>query len=555
MSFEFTENVTLYMPNIDDQVKRLTESATATSSGESKKLIVELAAIHEGLTANYNMYSADQLEKSLNSWVQPYPKPIILNHDPSVDAVGRVMAARMDKESDGTPYIRLQVAVTDPAAIQKVMDERYLTGSVGGRTESATCSICNKEWANSSMFNLPCKHERGKVYNGKLAYLQLSDIGWKEYSFVNMPADQKSGLRSVTTNGGAGEGEEGDEQGWVRSVKFYTVDMNKESIMELSESTEPRNVLSEMTKKSAHATYLNVKGTFLSVSAFDYQEENEKSNFIQSDTTINNEQDDIVVSADTKDETISEENNMSQISTDEVEESILDVVTTLSADLASSEENDNSEAEEVAEGDAEESAETDTAEASDITSESDETVEEAAEAEEQLADDESIESPEEQVDQTADATTVEDEENKEEQAQEDNSELDALRTQIDSLREENVKLKKALHYTLAERVVDAKISAGLMESADRAEALEDHASRTPSSLADALRDLEKITRKVSIGKEALANLQTKAFASGNAGNSEFKDQDLTTESATETVSPEASFEDLLVDALMNRKKL
>ena len=84
-----------------------------------------------GLTANYNNYSAAELEKALQSWVEPYPKPIILNHDLNSEPIGRVMAAKMDKEQDGSPYVRLQVAITDPVAIQKVLDKRYLTGSVG----------------------------------------------------------------------------------------------------------------------------------------------------------------------------------------------------------------------------------------------------------------------------------------------------------------------------------------------------------------------------------------------------------------------------------------
>ena len=57
------------------------------------------------------------------------------------------MAAKMDKEQDGSAYVRLQVAITDPIAIQKVMDKRYLTGSVGGRAGKAVCSISGDDLA------------------------------------------------------------------------------------------------------------------------------------------------------------------------------------------------------------------------------------------------------------------------------------------------------------------------------------------------------------------------------------------------------------------------
>jgi hypothetical protein len=90
------------------------------------------------MTSNYNNYSAAELEKALQSWVEPYPKPIILNHDLNTEPIGRVMAAKMDKEQDGSNFVRLQIAITDPVAAQKIMDKRYLTGSVG-RTSWKSC--------------------------------------------------------------------------------------------------------------------------------------------------------------------------------------------------------------------------------------------------------------------------------------------------------------------------------------------------------------------------------------------------------------------------------
>ena len=50
MAYSFVENVTLYMPEVDNQIKDLAESV----STDRKKIVIELAAIHAGLTANYN---------------------------------------------------------------------------------------------------------------------------------------------------------------------------------------------------------------------------------------------------------------------------------------------------------------------------------------------------------------------------------------------------------------------------------------------------------------------------------------------------------------------
>jgi len=163
-----------------------------------------------GLTANYNNYSAAELEKALQSWVEPYPKPIILNHDLNSEPIGRVMAAKMEKEQDGAAYVRLQIAITDPVAAQKIADKRYLTGSVGGRAEEAVCSVCGIDWAvPRKSAGAPCSHMRGESYKGKVAMLEMRNIGFKEYSFVNLPADSNSTIRVVSGNLSESEEAEG----------------------------------------------------------------------------------------------------------------------------------------------------------------------------------------------------------------------------------------------------------------------------------------------------------------------------------------------------------
>src|SRR4051812_14583225 len=115
---DFVETVQLELPKIE--IPQLREA----TGDYTKGLIIEIAAIHEGLTANYNNYPADDLEASLDSWVKPYHKPLILNHDVSNEPLGRIIGAKMDKETDGSPYIRLQTAILAPEAIAKVADGR-----------------------------------------------------------------------------------------------------------------------------------------------------------------------------------------------------------------------------------------------------------------------------------------------------------------------------------------------------------------------------------------------------------------------------------------------
>jgi DNA-binding ferritin-like protein len=221
------------------------------------------------LTSNYNNYSAVELEKALQSWVEPYPKPIIMNHDLNTEPIGRVMAAKMDKEADGSPFVRLQVAITDPIAAQKILDKRYLTGSVGGRAGKAVCSISGEDLATENASGRPtaAKYRRGQVYKGKLAFIDMQDISFKEYSFVNQPADGKSGVRSTTVLGD--ENKKPTSEGWVAKSSAFVLHMNEEDIYSFDEH---ESLLKNMKKKESKPLYLHLKGAFLTAMALQESE-------------------------------------------------------------------------------------------------------------------------------------------------------------------------------------------------------------------------------------------------------------------------------------------
>src|SRR5690606_40401090 len=46
-------------------------------------------------------------------------------------------------------------------------------------------------------FELPCNHRRGRTYKEKVAFLEMREVSFKEYSIVNAPADERSGVRTV----------------------------------------------------------------------------------------------------------------------------------------------------------------------------------------------------------------------------------------------------------------------------------------------------------------------------------------------------------------------
>lgn len=547
MSFEFQETLTIAVPDVEHQLSAFSESHYRDSHG----LVIEVAAIHEGLTANYNMYTAEALEASLASWVNPYGKPIIKNHDPTEEALGRVIAARMERESDGTPYVMLQAAITSPDAISKILDKRYLTGSVGGKAKEAVCSICSADWANASLANgLPCRHRRGNTYKGKLAYMEMKGIEFKEYSIVNIPADSNSSIRSIKTPGEEVTAKEATEDTWVRPARFFSLNMNQEEIVELSESASGGNLLESMSHKEAAPVYMQIKGAFLSALATERVKEKDVNTDSQEETNVSDankvEDDDILA--------VSEE-----LSSDLADLSKADEELSEESEEATAEETSEEEEEAVAE-DSEEVV--DTEEKSESEEEVEETEEEQEDAVSEDEDEDAVaEAEEEETVSEDDADTDAEEEEAEETGPDTElieklesleSRVEELETSNATLLEQNAKLKDLLKQNLAERVVDAKINAGLVEADERAEQLEEHTKRSAGSLADSLRDLAKMP-KVANRVTEMPTVESTAGAVGDDDDSVVVDAE---ESDKEEIEdPVERAENILVETLMGRRKL
>jgi len=219
---------------------------------------VKIAATHSGkVTGNNGFYLPDKMQAGVSSWLLPFPKPILLHHDDEEDAIGRLEDARYvdismgfrqdfikrkdkvigDKPSDvlidaflkgelspiecvdvvnnvflikdfnftkdqsypGLGYIEITASISDPDSIRKVIDRRYLTGSIGARTDAAVCNVCKKDWANAE--DGMCEHRPGKEYDGVLCALIAGNLMYDEYSYVNRPADSHSQTIEIFQNG------------------------------------------------------------------------------------------------------------------------------------------------------------------------------------------------------------------------------------------------------------------------------------------------------------------------------------------------------------------
>lgn len=225
-----------------------------TNQGNLQPLKIRIAATHAGkVTRNNGFYLPHKMRDGAGSFTKQYNKPIQVHHEEKRDPIGRVIASSYvdtssairdsfdgltwkdsvrtmtrifdgfvkgtlsqrelydvanqyfiqdsnrleDPDYEGLGYIELVALISDSDAIQKILDGRYLTGSVGASTNQAVCSVCRQDWAEEGQ----CDHKPGKVYDDTRCVLIAGDLNYEEYSFVNKPADRHSKVIEVNVHG------------------------------------------------------------------------------------------------------------------------------------------------------------------------------------------------------------------------------------------------------------------------------------------------------------------------------------------------------------------
>ncbi len=159
-----------------------------------RKLIVEMEAIHVGRTRNYTFYTEEGLRNGLSSWTTPYNKPVLTHHNTySGEPIGRIIDAKYSNETmSGIDGLVFTVEINDKDAIEKVLDKRYQTVSIGASTDKVTCNICGTDRTESW-----CSHYPGDTYDEQTCHFIIGTTLGKEVSYVNTPSDQNAGNRSV----------------------------------------------------------------------------------------------------------------------------------------------------------------------------------------------------------------------------------------------------------------------------------------------------------------------------------------------------------------------
>lgn len=200
---------------------------------EIRGLQVRAKATHSArLTGHFHFYSPAKVRDGSNTFIVPYNKPVLPHHDTKADPLGRVAAASyistptssisrsiidqaeynqphnkqslkwvrkltpflLDKKWEGLGYTEVLMNITQQDAIEKFIDQRYKTLSVGYGTDTLHCSQCLRDWLAEG----PCDHDPGVNYGGYPMFLIYGNLTYDEISAVNEPADELAQTTEVT---------------------------------------------------------------------------------------------------------------------------------------------------------------------------------------------------------------------------------------------------------------------------------------------------------------------------------------------------------------------
>jgi len=181
-----------------------------TDSDRTPILKVSLDATHSGRLTNGRVYPGKHMKKSVQSFLDPYAKPVLKHHDDLGDPIGRVSTAKylQLKHGDeftrdfmnpgkglGSGFVRLGVDIMDPDSIQKIADGRFKQVSTRQGFSQLNCSICGSDFASAD----PCEHYPGRKYLATtskdkkekryLCYGITGPLSYREVSFVSIPGD------------------------------------------------------------------------------------------------------------------------------------------------------------------------------------------------------------------------------------------------------------------------------------------------------------------------------------------------------------------------------
>ena len=167
-------------------------------SGEVTALDVTFEATHSGRRINYALYTSDSMAEDCSSFMQPFAKPLIKNHDRHTEPLGRIINVNFDKSEflEDSDTINATFRVSDQDAMEKFADGRYKTMSIGAGAKKIVCNTCGKTILDSGKMKF-CGHWRGETYKDSVCTWTMTGLDYREGSVVNDPADEYAQVKRI----------------------------------------------------------------------------------------------------------------------------------------------------------------------------------------------------------------------------------------------------------------------------------------------------------------------------------------------------------------------
>ena len=178
----------------------VTESGSSQLPIDPNSINVDVEGIHAfpHATRNFTRYMPKCLKNSVESWTNPYNRPLIKHHnEKNGKIIGRVLNAEYITRQtfSGTPALLFTVNVPGEEAKNEIKNGTESTVSIGVIAHDVRCSICGQQLAGGET----CEHERGVTYSGETCYWDIHSMEAKELSYVIVPSDVYAKNRKIYT--------------------------------------------------------------------------------------------------------------------------------------------------------------------------------------------------------------------------------------------------------------------------------------------------------------------------------------------------------------------
>lgn len=203
----------------------------------SNGIVVNFLLSSAARRTNNRIYTPRGQRAGLSSWTEPFSKPILNQHRRDGEPLGRIISVDyVDKSQEAMKFFKTiqdftrfrdivegedskaiykalhkhnlltnkawpglgalvaKARITDRDAIEKFLDQRYLTFSAGAHSDHYICGPCGADWATGDI----CEHSPGQITDdGEPVVFVTGIFSGDEASVVNAPGNDISKVLSI----------------------------------------------------------------------------------------------------------------------------------------------------------------------------------------------------------------------------------------------------------------------------------------------------------------------------------------------------------------------